>query len=488
MSRVEDTDGKGIGDDDYRRLVETARETILVVDRDGRIRFANPHVRELTGYEPEEILGEPFLRLVPAALRDEAKERFARRLHGEDTIERVEGLIQRRDGEVRNIEITAGNRVEGGAVTGVQFFIRDITAQKEAESDLVMWKNRYEAAIRACGHVLFAWDHEADRVTYGGNIQGMLGYSNEELGTKLEDWVRLIHPDDRGSFREGVRRQTDEWRPSAMEYRVRRKDGEYITVDDRVYFFPDSQGKDRMIGTVADITPHRRAQERLRESQGRLRNLATHIQDGQEKERERIAREIHDELGTALTALKFDLSDLTRRLPPGEEDLSEGTRAMARRIETIIERVREISTMLRPGVLDDLGLAAALEWGCQEFQKRTGIPCSLESPEELALDRERATALFRIFQETLTNVVRHACAGRVEVALKAPEGELVLEVADDGRGIPDEKVRASDSLGLIGMRERALIWGGKVTIERAPGGGTRVRAVLPREPHQEGRT
>jgi signal transduction histidine kinase len=224
----------------------------------------------------------------------------------------------------------------------------------------------------------------------------------------------------------------------------------------------------------------RRAEERLHESHEQLRALSVYLQYVREEERTRIAREVHDELGQALTGLKFDVSVVATRLPKELKPLIDRLKAMSERIDATIETVRRISTELRPGILDDLGLAAAIEWQANEFQTRTTIQCQVEvTVPETVLSPDLNTAFFRIFQETLTNVMRHARATRVDVSLAGENGCLVLTVADNGRGITPGEITSAKSIGLLGMRERAALMGGEMEIIGTPGTGTTVRVQIP---------
>jgi signal transduction histidine kinase/putative methionine-R-sulfoxide reductase with GAF domain len=226
--------------------------------------------------------------------------------------------------------------------------------------------------------------------------------------------------------------------------------------------------------------------EAERVAREQLRDLASYLQTVREEERARIAREIHDEFGQALTALKIDLSWLTKRLPADKPSLAQKASAMSDVIDSTIQTVRRVVTELRPGLLDDLGLAAAIEWQAQEFAERTGMDCELHlGDKDIALDRDLGTAIFRIFQETLTNVVRHAEATVVGVRLKDRPEELALIVWDNGKGLTQSEISDPSSLGLVGMRERARTWGGQVVFEGVPGRGTTVTVRMPRAKGKE---
>ncbi len=229
-----------------------------------------------------------------------------------------------------------------------------------------------------------------------------------------------------------------------------------------------------------EIRERKAAEEQLRESQLQLRALAARLISVREEERARIAREIHDELGQVLTGIKMDVNWLAKRLAPDQKPLSEKTEAMCRLIDSTVHLVRRISTGLRPEILDEMGLVAAIGWQAKEFQKRMGIRCRLKLPaEQAALDKELSTAVFRIFQEILTNIARHAKASSVSVHLSISEGRLTLKVTDDGVGISDAAIRGRESLGLLGMQERAQLFGGEVDIQGTPGRGTSVSVSIP---------
>jgi signal transduction histidine kinase len=230
-----------------------------------------------------------------------------------------------------------------------------------------------------------------------------------------------------------------------------------------------------LLHVANDVTQRNRAEEALRALSAKLRSA-------REEEGTRIAREIHDELGGALTGIKWDLERINSMLNASTNfsDVHKRIDSMTTTIETTINTVRRIASELRPGVLDDLGLVAAIEWQVEQFQARTGIKCHWTSTaNEVELDREKATAVFRILQEILTNVLRHAQATNLYVKLSRTRHDFELEVKDDGRGITESQRMNSRSLGLLGMKERALLVGGEVRITGKEGQGTTVLVRVP---------
>jgi PAS domain S-box-containing protein len=242
-------------------------------------------------------------------------------------------------------------------------------------------------------------------------------------------------------------------------------------------------GKDgRRFFTVIlrDVTDRVRADAELRRSRNELRELASVAISVREQEKSRVARELHDELAQALTALKMDVNWLKERLPAGAQPLSSKLDSMQNMLDITVKATRRISSDLRPLMLDDLGLIPATEWLVNNFTQRTGIECEFAvDPPDLELQDPYATAIFRILQESLTNVVRHARASRVDITLDASDGDLTLRVRDDGCGFAAAVPRKPNSYGLVGLRERAYLLDGEITIETAPGNGTVIEVRIP---------
>jgi len=236
----------------------------------------------------------------------------------------------------------------------------------------------------------------------------------------------------------------------------------------------------------AELAERSLTEARLRASEENLRALAAHLQSVREEERIHIAREIHDELGQALTGLKYDFNSLSKNYAIcGPDSIAATTGGLCRSIDRIINSVRRIASGLRPEVLDEMGLAAAVEWQAREFQRRTGIRCLVDiAPGFTDPDKERSTALFRIFQELLTNVARHANATRASVHL-ADAQSLALKVEDNGLGINEQEFESPRSLGFLGLRERALAFGGSIDVKGQEGKGTTVSVTIPNLVQQE---
>lgn len=259
-----------------------------------------------------------------------------------------------------------------------------------------------------------------------------------------------------------------------------RADGAKIYVE--VSASPIKDEKGRVIQVVhisRDITMRKKAEEELRKSHEELRNLSAHLQQVREEERARISREIHDELGQALTAIKMDMSYLFKKYND-HCSISEKAESIFRVIDSTIQAIKRISTELRPGVLDDLGLMAAIEWQVKEFERRCGIMCHLHiGTDDIDVDKDSSIAIFRVLQEGLTNIARHASATEVFVNLFKDRDGLCLLIRDNGKGITEEDIKSPKSFGLIGMRERVHFLNGDFHIRGNPGEGTEISIRVP---------
>ncbi len=321
------------------------------------------------------------------------------------------------------------------------------------------------------GAAVLSGDHTV--VHCNGRFARFLGAGLQSvIGSSMQD---LVWPDDHPKLDALLRLATR--RSCRGEIRLRSRKGASLSV--HLSLNPLRLARRRAICLIAsDLSETKRAEQELRASSEQLRGLAAHLLTIREEERARISREVHDELGQSLTAVKMDLAWLAARVPQKNAQMLERIRSTRQMADNIIQSVRRISTELRPAVLD-LGLAAAVEWQVQEFQIRSGIQCTVRLLTREVIESNASTAMFRIFQETLTNVARHASATRAEVVLEKQRDRLVLLIRDNGRGFDQAVPSRSKSLGLLGMRERAAILGGRVSISSAPGKGTTVTAWIP---------
>ena len=354
--------------------------------------------------------------------------------------------------------------------------------QQQAQSALRESEERFRAIAETIPVSILIY--YSPKIAYANAANETLtGYTREEL-SRMDIW-ELVHPD----MREAARARVDaRLRGESVHPRF---DFKFLTKSGQVRWAYSSstpityEGRPSTLGVILDITDRKQSEEQLRATSEQLRALTASLTSAREEEGIRIAREIHDELGSGLTSLRWDLESFDKALS-GQDDalqlqaLREKIAAMMKLMDTTIGAVRRIASELRPSVLDDLGLAEAIEWQAQQFQARTGIVCAYERPAEtFELDLEKSTAVFRIFQEALTNVLRHAQATRVDIAVREGTDDLVLTVSDNGRGITDDQKSAPQSLGLVGMRERAHLVGGEISIAGAEGRGTVLTVRIP---------
>ena len=364
-------------------------------------------------------------------------------------------------------------------VTRVKTLEKKSVEHKYSEEAFRESEEKYKALIESSLMGIFI--HQNGKYVYvNKRFAEIHGYTPEELLGK--NHFLLTHPNQRRTIKKrALKKLKGENVPKQYEVRRLRKDRETIwceTMTTRIQF----RGKAAIMGSIIDISERKRTEEKLKISGERLRDLSAYLQSSREQERTCIAREVHDDLGQALTALKMDLFWIEKRLPKDLKPLIDKIKSMEKVLDNAIESIERIITALRPGILDDLGLAEAIEWQAGDFQNRTKVKCrvNLDLPDT-AFEKEHSTAIFRIVQETLTNVARHANATMASISLKKKAGELMLEVKDNGKGIPKNKIFHPKSFGLMGIRERAHVLGGKSKIKATSKKGTTVTVVIPVE-------
>lgn len=436
---------------------------VIETDLDGQVTYLNPVARKCFPYIQSASSQHPMLKdigTIISTLRESKKESFIR-------------------------EITIGDSVYEQRIVclpeskAVQILAHDLTERKQAEEQIKQQTEFLNLVLESLTHPFYVIDG-TDYTIKIANSAAHLGPLSDNITC-----YALTHQRDTPCGSAEHLCPVDEIKrtkqPVSLEHLHYDKDGNLRNVEIHAYPIFDSEGNvSQIIEYTLDITKRKRAEEELKKSREQLRNLSAYLQSSREQERASIAREIHDDLGQTLTALKMDLSWLEKRLPTDKKLLIDKSKSMSKIIDTTIQTVRRIITDLRPGILDDLGLEAAIEWQAEDFQTRTGIKCHITiDPEINILDQEYSTAIFRILQETLTNVARHSQARNVYISMREEGGEVVLEVRDNGKGITERQSSHPKSFGLMGIRERAHVLGGKATINGIPGKGTTVTVRIP---------
>ena len=359
---------------------------------------------------------------------------------------------------------------------------QDITERKKSEKAIRKSNERFEMVASATNDVIWDWDLTKDFIWWNANFYSHFGYKRKNTPSNISSWHNAVHEDDRERVIYGINACIENkefyW---TDEYRFLHADGSIAFVLDRGYLLYNEEGKPyRMVGAMLDITERKKAEEKIQHSYEEIRQLASHLQEVREEERAAMAREVHDELGQQLTGLKMDVSWLNKKLAGSDPIITDKIKDTILLLDDAVKTVRKIATELRPSILDDLGLLAALEWQCDEFRKKSGINISFKSvPFDKIIPENFGIALFRILQESLTNIARHARAKNIAVELQVLDRELYLDIKDDGVGFVTSNVAGKKTLGLLGMKERTMMIGGSYRIDSEPGKGAAVHVILP---------
>jgi PAS domain S-box-containing protein len=467
------------GEDHLRLVIDTVPALIHTGRPDGYLDFFNRRWLDYVGLSLAELAGWKWTGVIhPQDVAPMVEEWRAALATGEPF--EHEARARRADGEYRwMLHRKVPLRDERGNIVKWYGSSFDVEGRKRAEEALRR-SEAYLAAGQRLSHTgSWALNVSSGEIFWSEETYRIFGFDPATTTPSIrETFLPRIHPEDRPRVEDGLKAAGIQKRSYGVDYRIVIPDGPIKYIHDVVYPVVSEAGTVvERYGVIMDVTDRMRAEEALQESRDRLRALSARLQKVREEERTRVAREIHDELGQALTAIKIDLSSLSHNLSAEKKQQSE---SIMRLVEETIQSVRRISTELRPAILDSVGLVAAIEWALEEFAARTGIKYRLDlPPDDTFVNPDRSTALFRIFQETLTNVARHAKATQVNVRLAKEDSDLTLEVRDNGEGISEENLSAGTSLGILGMRERALLLGGDLTIAGVPAKGTTVKVRIP---------
>ena len=471
-------------EDQLRLVLDTTPALIHTGLPDGYLDYFNQRWLEYVGRSLEELQGWGWTATIhPDDVEGIVNEWRASLASGEPFL--YEARVRQADGEYRwMLHRKVPLRDEHGNIVSWHGSSIDIEDHKQAEEKLLQSQRQLAEAQRLAHVGSFEWDLRTNAVIWSEELYRIFGLQPGEINVG-GDAMSFIHPEDRDLVMSTVNSSVKNKEPYSFHYRVLRPDGDERIVHSRGHVVSDEDGNTiRLFGATEDVTELKRAEEKLKATSEQLRALSASLQSAREEEGARIARELHDELGSALTSLRWSLDEIDDVLSKTNKDDADTLRgkiaAMITLVASTLNTVRRISSELRPGILDDVGLIAAIEWETKQFEARTGIVARLDSlVENVRLTREQSTALFRIFQETLTNILRHAAATRVDITAAEQGGEFVLTIRDDGRGITDEETSGEESLGLLGMRERAYLIGGEVDITGVAGQGTVVTVRVP---------
>ncbi|HNY65847.1 MAG TPA: PAS domain S-box protein [Deltaproteobacteria bacterium] len=470
----------------YRLLADNVNDVIWAMDRTLALSYISPSVEKLSGYTAEEVMVLPIEKVFTersfaklSRILDKSAEMIAKgeKPEGDSALTLNLEFIHK-DGSSKWVEVKSTFILdEAGRPVGGVGVARDITERKRQEEALRRSEETYRTIFESTGTAMVTIMEDGILSLVNEEFEVLSGYPRQEIEGRMH-WRAFVAPEDQERLDRYRRaRIASGDAPKSYEFRIIDREGTVKDVSVTATIFP---GTERILMSLQDITQSKLAAEELKHSREQLRNLLKHSQDVRERERTRVAREIHDELGQVLTGLKMDLSFLAKKLPENLSELRTKTNLMLRFVDMTIQSVKRITMDLRPGLLDHLGLVAAIEWQAEEFQKRTGIRYRINvTPEDLSLGSEHSTAVFRIFQETLTNISKYAHATEVKISLAERAGVFEMTVSDNGVGITREQMENPKSFGLMGIQERAYFSGGRARIFGQKGKGTTVKVTIP---------
>ena len=462
-------------------IIQSAMDAIITVDEHQDIVIFNPAAEKMFGCAAGDVLGTPLDQFIPSRFRDTHRAHIHQFGATGVTTRRMGGKAEiiglRVNGEEFPIEASISQVVVGGKKL-FSVILRDVMHRKQAEEALRDGAERYQRLVELVpdaiwierdGHIAFV-NRACLQLLEADSVAQVLGRSPLEF----------IHPDFRSlAIARRERLLVDPQRNVYVEKRIVTLTGEHRDVEIAEASFHD-EGVVAVLAVLRDITARKASEQELLESREQLRSLSAALQAAREEEQTRIARELHDELGQALTALKMDVAAIVSELSPEQAAAINRTTDMARLLQNTVAAVRRIATQLRPLMLDDLGLIPTIGWLANDFSKRFGIAVDVTVPEpDIDVDAKLATVFFRVLQESLTNVARHSGANRVQIVLERSDVDMRLRVCDNGTGFDASAAQGTKTFGLLGMRERAGMIGGSLTIDSQPGGGTSIEMLIP---------
>ncbi|MBK5004390.1 PAS domain-containing sensor histidine kinase [Pseudomonas sp. S32] len=453
----------------------------LWVNWDSHVRYANPAAERMLGYAQGALLDRPLGDFEPGLNMDRWLELWKRARSGEAGIGQFETQCRRADHSLLPVELSL-SFLRFRDAEYLVVYLADVTERHRAMAALRESEARLKGIAGNVPGLVFRLERDP---AVGGlefpyiseGSEALVGYTPSEIQHPQMGLRTLVHPDDRADYHHVQNLALASEQDWQWQGRILTRQGEQRWADIKASTRRLANGQVVWDGVVWDITQGKRAELALARSQEQLRELSAHLESVREEEKARIAREVHDELGQMLTVLKLEVSMCELAFAELDPALNERLATMKRLISQLFQLVRDVATALRPPILD-AGIASAIEWQARRFEARTQIPCLVQVPDNLpALSDAKATGLFRILQEALTNVMRHANAHSVEIELVREAGQLRMTVSDDGQGFCRDQPRPT-SFGLVGMRERVLMLGGSMVLHSEPGEGTSLSVAI----------
>ena len=480
----------------YRSIYHNTPAMLHSIDPDGCLVSVSDNWLEIMGYEREDVIGQKLARFLTPDSKSYAETAVFPEFFKTGFCKDIPYQFVKKNGDVMDVLLSAiGDRDDEGNITRSLAVSIDVTERIRGEKDLKLVKeelSRYSkdlerqvrertreinSILQYTPSVVYIKDTEGRYILVNSRFEELFGVQNDEVRGKTD--YDIFPKEAAEQFRNNDLKVLSERRSCQVEERVHQKGDMHTYLSVKFPLYDESGDIVSVCGISTDITDVKKAQDQLR-------RLSGSIMANQEKERSAIARELHDELGQILTALNMDSVWLHEHLKETDAKAARRALTMCELIDKTIEEVRSLAIRLRPGILDDLGLVDALEWYTADFERRTGITCVFEHANIPNISDNVATAAYRIAQETLTNVARHASASRVEVDLQENEGILSLSTVDNGIGFNVSELSETEALGLAGMRERAVLVNGVLNAQSQPGDGTRVFFRVPIDGQKRG--
>ena len=462
-----------LSEEKYRSLVEQASDAIFIADSEGRFITVNTSACRLSQHSEAELLNMSIYHFAITEDLQRNPFHFDQLKQGKTVV--TERMMKKKDGNTLLIEVNAKLLTDGRLLA----FVRDISDRKKAEQALKESENRLRTILHTepeCIKLLRINGELEDM-----NPAGLAMIEADDIDqVKGKSIFNIINKPYRKAF-QNLTENVFKGKPGTLEFEITGFKGTRRWLSTNAVPMKDAEGKIlSLLGVTRDVTDRKKAEEEIKKTTEELRQLTAHLQKIREEERKRIGREIHDELGQQLTAIKMDVAWIDKKTPPETTILKDKLKNIITLLDGSNKSIRRILSELRPGILDDYGLLEALEWINKQFTSNTGIPVEFNTAEtEIKLPDDMSTCIFRIYQEAFTNITRYAGAKRVITSLYINDNTIEVQIADDGMGFDPSLIQHRKSFGILGMKERILSLEGNFELESSPGKGTKIIIRLP---------